>query len=229
MWKQKVIPDVNVPGYSGGCLAYVDDGINPPNRQPTAQVSWQHAKDMKVAHPHEEPPLHVWVAVYYEILNGPWAGYGHVAWFYSDGVSTQIYDSEFGCGNRSVPYSSGAEMYNYMGWQMRYLGWSEAVDGKQVVAAAKEEPQKENVSGSSPQIHNSSHQKGEIEMYLIQIVDTKGPHKGKWYVSNGVSCRYVHTPRMLDNYRNKFGQLNLRVDKMYSSELFKEFPENKIL
>lgn len=66
-------------------------------------------------------------------------------------------------------------------------------------------------------------------MYLIQIVDTKGPHKGKWYVSNGVSCRYVRTPRMLDNYRNKFGQLNLRVDKMYSSELFKEFPENKIL
>lgn len=66
-------------------------------------------------------------------------------------------------------------------------------------------------------------------MYLIQIVDIKGPHKGKWYVSNGVSCRYVRTPRMLDNYRNKFGQLNLRVDKMYSSELFKEFPENKIL
>ena len=141
-WKQKIKPNVNVPGESGGCLAYVDDGINPPNRQPTAQTSWQLAKNMKVAHPNEEPPLNVWVAVYYEILNGRWAGYGHVAWFYSDGHTTQIYDSEYGCGNRSVPYSSGLDMYNYMGWQMRYLGWSEAVDGKRVVESVKEVPKK---------------------------------------------------------------------------------------
>ena len=38
---QVVTPDVNVPGYSGGCLQYVDDGVNPPNRQPTAQASWK--------------------------------------------------------------------------------------------------------------------------------------------------------------------------------------------
>ncbi|MGI1836500.1 hypothetical protein ACRPK2_04025 [Lactococcus garvieae] len=142
-WKQKIKPNVNVPGESGGCLAYVDDGINPPNRQPTAQTSWQLAKNMKVAHPNEEPPLNVWVAVYYEILNGQWAGYGHVAWFYSDGHTTQIYDSEYGCGNRSVPYSSGLDMYNYMGWQMRYLGWSEAVDGKRVVEVVKEVSKKD--------------------------------------------------------------------------------------
>lgn len=142
-WKQKIKPNVNVPGESGGCLAYVDDGINPPNRQPTAQTSWQLAKDMKVAHPNEEPPLNVWVAVYYEILNGRWAGYGHIAWFYSDGHTTQIYDSEYGCGNRSEPYSSGLDMYNYMGWQMRYLDWSEAVDGKRVVEVVKEVPKKD--------------------------------------------------------------------------------------
>lgn len=213
-WKQKVIPDVNVPGESGGCLAYVDDGINPPNRQPTAQTSWQLAKDMKVAHPNEEPPLNVWVAVYYEILNGRWAGYGHIAWFYSDGHTTQIYDSEYGCGNRSEPYSSGLDMYNYMGWQMRYLGWSEAVDGKRVVENVTEN----NSGGTSQQINQ-----GEIEMYLIQIVDTNTKYKGRWYISDGVSCRYVRTPRMLANYQNQYGKLNLRVDKMYSSELFKEF------
>ncbi|MDC0826064.1 CHAP domain-containing protein, partial [Lactococcus petauri] len=78
-------------------------------------------------------------------------------------------------------------------------------------------------------ITKENENKGEIEMYLIQIVDTTGKHKGKWYISNGTHCRYVRTPRMLDNYKNKYGALNLRVDKIYSSELFKEFPENKIL
>ncbi|XHB95511.1 hypothetical protein AAFF39_00010 [Lactococcus garvieae] len=46
----KVTPNTNVLGYSGGCLAYVDDGVNPPQRQPTAQMSWQYAIDSKLAH-----------------------------------------------------------------------------------------------------------------------------------------------------------------------------------
>lgn len=213
-WKQKVTPNVNVPGYSGGCLAYVDDGVNPPKRQPTAQVSWQYAVDTKVAHPGEEPPTGVWVPVYYSINNGPWAGYGHVAWFYSDGKNTVIYDSEFGCDNRTGPYSGGGDLFNYMGWQMSYLGWSEMVDGLRIV-----ENVADNNSGSNPQP-----QKGEIEMYLIYTLDTKN-----WYVSNGVQCKWVKTERMLKNYQDEFGKLNLRVDKMYSTELYKEFPKNKII
>ena len=76
-----------------------------------------------------------------------------------------------------------------------------------------------NNSGSNPQP-----QKGEIEMYLIYTIDKKN-----WYVSNGVQCKWVKTERMLKNYQNEFGKLNLRVDKMYSSELYAEFPQNKII
>lgn len=65
---------------------------------------------------------------------------------------------------------------------------------------------------------------GEIEMYLIYAIDTKN-----WYVSNGVQCKWVKTERMLKNYQNEFGKLNLRVDKMYSTELYKEFPKDKII
>ena len=213
-WKQTVSPNINVPGYSGGCLAYVDDGVNPPQRQPTAQASWELAVRTGVAHPGQEPPMNVWVPVYYSINNGPWAGYGHVAWFYSDGNNTVIYDSEFGCGARSGPYSGGVDLFNYMGWQMSYLGWSEAVDGLRIV-----ENVADNNSGSNPQP-----QKGEIEMYLILAIDT-----GNWYVSNGVQCKWVKTDRMLKNYQNEFGKLNLPVDKMYSSELYKEFPKDKII
>lgn len=72
-----------------------------------------------------------------------------------------------------------------------------------------------------------SQQTGDIEMYLIQIVDTTGKFKGRWYVSDGVHCRYVRTPRMLANYKDQFGRLNLRVDRMFSSELFREFDGEK--
>ena len=61
----------------------------------------------------------------------------------------------------------------------------------------------------------------EIEMYLIECTDTK-----RCYISNGVDVRYVRTTRMLGNYKNQFGKLNLRVDKMYQSELDAEFGEN---
>lgn len=216
-WIQKVTPNVNVSGHSGGCLAYVDDGVNPPKRQPTAQVSWQYALDTKVAHPGEEPPTGVWVPVYYSINNGPWAGYGHVAWFYSDGQNTVIYDSEFGCDNRIGPYSGGADLFNYMGWQMSYLGWSEMVDGLRIVEYVADNNLKEN---------------GEIEMMLLKIVDTTGPHKGKWFISNGTHLRYIRTPRMLASYQNQYAKMNLKTDSIYSSELFGkkgEFDEKNVI
>ncbi len=211
---QLVTPNVNVAGYSGGCLAYVDDGVNPPNRQPSAQASWDYAVSTGVAHPNEEPPNNVWVPVYYSIDNGLWRGYGHVAWYYSDGKTTTIYDSEFGAGKRTAPYSSGAELFSYMGWQMRYYGWSEAVDGLRVVKKGEDKPK--------PQF-----KKGE-DMLLYQIVDKSGDHKGKWFVSNGTHLRYIRTPRVLGNYQKQ----GYPVDNIYSSELFGnkgEFPTKNVI
>ena len=212
---QVVTPNVNVPGYSGGCLQYVDDGVNPPNRQPTAQRSWDYAVSTGVAHPNEEPPNGVWVPVYYSIDNGQWAGYGHVAWYYSDGKTTKIYDSENGAGIRTQPYSSGAELFQHMGWQMRYYGWSEAVDGLTIVKPKPQEPNKPT---------QPTEKKEALNMYLINAIDTNN-----WYISDGITCRWVRTERFLKNYRNEFGKLNLPVDKVYSTELYKEFPKDKIL
>ncbi|HBC89936.1 MAG TPA: hypothetical protein DCZ00_00645 [Lactococcus sp.] len=77
---------------------------------------------------------------------------------------------------------------------------------------------------TTPETGGNSNNKGEIEMYLIHAIDT-----GNWYVSNGVQCRWIRSERMLKNYKNEFGKLNLRVDNMYSTELYKEFPKDKIL
>ena len=58
----------------------------------------------------------------------------------------------------------------------------------------------------------------EIEMYLIYCKDTN-----RYYVSNGVSVRYVRSIRMLRNYQNEFAKLSLKTDVMYQAELDKEF------
>lgn len=185
---QVVTPNVNIPGYSGGCLQYVDDGVNPPNRQPTAQISWEYAVNTGVAHPNEEPPNNVWVPVYYSIDNGQWDGFGHVAWYYSDGKTTTIYDSEYGAGLRSKPYSSGAELFSYMGWKMRYYGWSEAVDGLRIV---KPQPNKPEIK------------KEEINMFLVKTVDKMCPnhkvvHKSAAFICNGECYRHIPNIREVE-------------------------------
>jgi hypothetical protein len=58
----------------------------------------------------------------------------------------------------------------------------------------------------------------EIDMYLINCKDN-----GRYYISNGVDIRYIKTTRMLENYKDKYGKLNLRVDTMFQAELDQEF------
>ena len=211
---QLVTPNVNVPGYSGGCLQYVDDGVNPPNRQPTAQRSWDYALQTGAAHPNEEPPNNVWVSVYYSIDNGPWAGYGHVAWYYSDGKTTKIYDSEFGAGMRSTPYSSGAELFQYMGWQMRYYGWSEAVDGLTIV---KPKPQEEKPKPQSKKEVN-------LDMYVIKNLNNKAH-----YICDGFNARWIKTNRELKFYLGQDGHnpLKFPYTEMWDTEFRAIYPKPK--
>nr|DAK50495.1 MAG TPA: hypothetical protein [Caudoviricetes sp.] len=137
-YQQKVTPNLNQAAYSGGCLNYVDNCVNPPNRQPTAQCSYELAKSQGHIHL-GTPPQGVWVPIYFTIDNGRWAGYGHIAWYYRYASGREeIHDSEFHCGNRSAPYSSIQDLLLYMGWQMSYLGWSESVDGLRIVSKVEE-------------------------------------------------------------------------------------------
>lgn len=211
---QVVTPNVEVSGYSGGCLQYVDDGVNPPNRQPTAQISWDYAVSTGVAHPNEEPPNNVWVPVYHSIDNGQWAGYGHVAWYYSDGKTTKIYDSEYGAGIRSVPYSSGAELFQHMGWQMRYYGWSEAVDGLTIV---KPKPQEEKPKPETKK-------EVDLDMYVI-----KNLNKKTHYICDGFNARWIKTDRELKFYLGQDGHnpIKFPYTEMWDTEFRAIYPHPK--
>ena len=63
---------------------------------------------------------------------------------------------------------------------------------------------------------------GMTKMYLIKGLDNSGKAK-YWFVSDGVSVRYIRTIRMLANYQNEWAKLNLPVDTMYVAEIEKEF------
>lgn len=129
---------------------------------------------------------------------------GHVGIVYSvanNNVTTL--EQNFG-GARYVQYMAGANSWSYYG------GFDKIVRPK-VETPAKPKPEQ-------PQV-----KKGDIKMYLIETIDTKN-----FYISDGVSCRWIRTERFLKNYKNEFGKLNLPVDKVYSSELYKEFPKDTI-
>lgn len=69
---------------------------------------------------------------------------------------------------------------------------------------------------------NNNQTGGMVKMYLIKGLDNSGKEKD-WFVSDGVSVRHVRTPRMLRNYKNEFGKLNLPIDTMYIAEIEAEF------
>ena len=81
-------------------------------------------------------------------------------------------------------------------------------------------------SSTSDQTQTNSNQNnqtgGIIKMYLIKGLDNSGKAK-YWFVSDGVSVRYIRTIRMLANYQNEWAKLNLPVDTMYVAEIEKEF------
>lgn len=71
--------------------------------------------------------------------------------------------------------------------------------------------------------NNNTIESEEIEMYLIQALDNTTKQPKFWYISNGVTIRHIETTRFLDNYRNKYGKLNLRIDSAYVKEIEAEF------
>lgn len=132
-FRQLLTPNLSVPAARGWCLKYVDDGVNAPKRQPSAQTAWNVEKsngNTRVG----DPPVGVWVPIFFSFNSGPYVGLGHVAWAFNHGNGwIEIHDSETRAGARSV-YRNIQEVLNWFGRQSPvYLGWSLWVDGAHIV------------------------------------------------------------------------------------------------
>ena len=134
---------------------------------------------------------------------------GHVGVVYSVANNNVTTIEQNFNGARYTQLMPGANSWSYYG------GFTCVVRPKQ----NKPQPPKEETNTTETQ------EGANIDMILYQIYDKTGAHKGKWYVSNGTHLRYIRTPRVLKKYQ----ELKLPVDVIYSSELFKDFPEKTIL
>lgn len=131
--RQLVTPNLNKPAIRGYCLKYVDDAVNAPLRQATAQGAY----NLESANGNVragDPPVGVWVPIFFSLTKGAFAGLGHVAWAYNHGNGwIEIHDSETATSARAV-YSSIAQVTSWFGnFGCTYLGWSYWVDGVHVV------------------------------------------------------------------------------------------------
>lgn len=132
-YKQLTVPTLTVPAMRGWCLKYVDDSVKATKRQPSAQISYNVAANSGLTRA-GDPPVGVWVPIYFSLNTGPYAGLGHVAWAFNHGGGwIEVHDSETRTGARSV-YRNIQEVLTWFGRQNpKYLGWSLWVDGVSVV------------------------------------------------------------------------------------------------
>lgn len=132
-FRQIATPNLRVPAQRGWCLKYVDDGVNAPKRQPTAQVAFNVEKKNGTTRV-GEPPVGHWVPIWFSLNSGPYRGLGHVAWAFNHGNGwIEIHDSETRTGARPVYRNIGEVLKWFSNHSISYLGWSLWVDGVRVV------------------------------------------------------------------------------------------------
>ena len=130
---QKTSPNLNIGAKPGWCLQYADDVVNAPVRRESAGLEYLAQRAAGNIH-EEEPPVGLWVPVFFDITSGIYDPYEHVGWAYNhrDG-RIEIHDSEVHSGARGI-YNSIAEICSWFGkFGLRYLGWSERIGGVQIV------------------------------------------------------------------------------------------------
>lgn len=130
---QKTSPNLNIGAKPGWCLQYADDVVNAPVRRESAGLEYLAQRAAGNIH-EEEPPVGLWVPVFFDITSGIYDPYEHVGWAYNHGNGRiEIHDSEVHSGARGI-YNSIAEICGWFGkFGLRYLGWSERIGGVQIV------------------------------------------------------------------------------------------------
>ena len=127
--RQKTTPNFKVGAIRGWCLKFVDDTVNAPARKPSAETAYQ----IELANGNirgGEPPVGVWVPIFFSLTKGKYAELGHVALAKNNGNgSIEIRDSETQSGARK-PYNSINELLAWFGNHgIVYRGWSFWCDG----------------------------------------------------------------------------------------------------
>ncbi|MDR0299904.1 MAG: hypothetical protein LBI13_07515 [Streptococcaceae bacterium] len=220
-YTQLLTPSLNIGATAGWCQAYVDNAIGNTERYPTALATWQ-AMQAKGVTRTGNPPVGVWVPIWFGFNTGDCVNYGHVAWAFNHGDGrTEIHDSEVHRGARA-PYQSIQELLNWFGAQaLYYLGWALA-DGNKTV-----------VSEDGTSNAGSATMKGRKNMFLVRI-NTAMNYSGSWgsgasFILTADACRYIETGDTLAILNNKLGLPTNNLDGNELARLLTDFGTASII
>lgn len=138
MMEQTYHPNLNVKGYAGMCLQYVDDAGNAPMRSGSARAAFD--KEYNSGRIRTDTiPENIWLVGWLDFTKGQYVAYGHVFLFRRSGSTYEIHDSEVHRGARK-PYTSLDEIIRWFGvYSPKYIGWSTNCDGRQYAKAKEDE------------------------------------------------------------------------------------------
>lgn len=123
-YRQLVSPNPRIRCNPGLCLVYVREvfGVGPKN--PTALKGWE-ASQYK--HENKKYPKDVWVPIWFSLSDNP---AGHVAVRQPDGsVWSASHPTQF----EPVHHESLEDMELYYSHRLTHLGWTEDIEGVQVI------------------------------------------------------------------------------------------------
>lgn len=147
MYEQLIQPDLNVQGQDDECLVYVREVFGAPPKYSTATVGWQNLQ-----YPHTGNPPNNAVPIWFSwtgTINGVTQNYGHVAVW----ANGKIYSTS---AQGDKTFNSIQALVSYMGGDIKYLGWSEDINGVRVV-----QPQEEEEMPNEGDVVNAYHYVGE--------------------------------------------------------------------
>lgn len=132
-FRQIVRPNLNTRDGVGWCLRFTQTAYGAPAAYPSAKSAWD---GQKGRHPGELPPRGVSVPIWFDHWGSygfpaTYGNWGHVAVWLGDGriLSSPMNTSQGG----QVIFNSIAELQRAIGGNPTYLGYSEYLNGKQIV------------------------------------------------------------------------------------------------
>lgn len=123
-FRQLVEPSPKISCEPGMCLVYAREVFGVASKNPTAIKGWQNSQ---YKHENRKYPQDVWVPIWFSHADNP---AGHVAVRQPDG---SIWSASHPTASKPIQHESLEDMEQYYGHKLTHLGWTEDIEGVQVV------------------------------------------------------------------------------------------------
>lgn len=123
-YSQWIVPNPSISCNPGLCLVYVRETFNIGPKYPTARTGWESSM---YKHENKRFPPDVWVPIWFLVSDN---AAGHVALRQPDGT---VWSASHPTDASPIHHESIEDLERYYSGRLHYLGWTEDIEGVQVV------------------------------------------------------------------------------------------------